>query len=277
MVASSSFWGLVTYASIAYAGLCKPSGDICSEIKSLLGDEAVSLCSSYLQATPATVTVTSTTTRTSFQTIAAPPETISTSVEETTTVSVTNIEVVIPPIPTVTITRTLSVSTVYLYRPNQTRDDSLETVLASLEKKYSKAAVTAGCRCVYDPFTETITHTTDATIEATSQVTIGPSTTVIVTKIKYIPVTKATDITVTGSPRWTYTERVTTVTTMNPTYFRPATCNVRGNYRSEDGSGLDTDIDLKTCMCRYVVRSFAETGFSDPRSYYIMNDKDCPS
>ncbi|EKJ72957.1 hypothetical protein FPSE_06853 [Fusarium pseudograminearum CS3096] len=74
-----------------------------------------------------------------------PPETISTSVEETTTVSKTNVEVVIPPIPTVTITRTLSVSTVHLYRPNQKREASLDTVLASLEKKYSKSAVTAGC------------------------------------------------------------------------------------------------------------------------------------
>ncbi|KAM0355600.1 hypothetical protein ACHAP4_007582 [Fusarium culmorum] len=117
--------------------------------------------------------------------------------DRTTTVSVTNVEVVIPPIPTVTITRTLSVSTVYLYRPNQKREASLETVLASLEKKYSKAAVTAGCSCVYDPTTETVTQTTDATAEATSQVTIGPSTTVIVTKIKYIPVTKATGYRVT--------------------------------------------------------------------------------
>ncbi|KAM0421963.1 hypothetical protein ACHAPD_000405 [Fusarium lateritium] len=250
MVVSSSFWGLVACASLAVAGLCKPSGDVCAEIKKLLGDEAVPLCSSYLQATPSTLTVTSTTTRTSFQTIVSPPETISTSVEETTTVSITNTRTVYPPIPTVTETKTISVSTVYIVRPKRKRDVALETVLASLENKYSKAAVTAGCNCVYDPTTETVTETTDVTAEATSQATIGPLTTVVVTEIKYIPVTKATEVVVTAAPVRTDTETVTTVTTMNPTEFRDATCNAKGFTIGQYNYWYHLDIDLKTCIER---------------------------
>ncbi|CEF74669.1 unnamed protein product [Fusarium graminearum] len=294
VASSSSFWGLVAYASFAYAGLCKPSGDVCSEIRSLLGDEAVPLCSSYLQATPATVTVTSTTTRTSFQTIAAPPETISTSVEETTTVSLTTTRTVYPPNPVVTDTTIISVSTVYLYRPKQNRRAIPETVLASLESKYSKAAVTAGCNCVYDPTTETVTQTTDVTTEVTSQATIGPLTTVVVTEIKYIPITKATEVVVTVGPFITHHVGFTSVTTMNPTYFSAASCNVKGGTDLEPYR-LSFDIDKKPCIencksdpfcfmtgwypgnCHYYMKAFAEGATANPRSNKVMNDKDCPS
>ncbi|RGP66139.1 hypothetical protein FSPOR_6965 [Fusarium sporotrichioides] len=292
MVVSSSFWGIVAYASVAFAGLCKPSGDVCSEIKRLLGDEAVPLCSSYVQATPATVTVTSTTTRTRFQTIISPPETISTLVEETTTVAVTQTISYYPPDPTVTETFTISVKTAYVYRPNEKREAGLETVLASLENKYSEAAVTAGCNCVYDPTTETITQTTDVTAEATSQVTAGPLTTVVVTEVKYVPITKATAVVVTVEPYGTSTE---TVTTVEATETRAASCNVAGYPKGEFNYDYDQNIDLKTCIercrsarscfmsgwypnfCRYYTGAVAEAGESDPQGYYTLNDKDCPS
>ncbi|XEU99917.1 hypothetical protein FSHL1_005204 [Fusarium sambucinum] len=98
--------------------------------------------------------------------------------DRTTTVSITNTRTVYPPILTVTETKTISVPTVYIVRPKRKRDVALETVLASLENKYSKAIVTASCNFVYDPTTETVTKTTDVTAEATSQATTGPLTTV---------------------------------------------------------------------------------------------------
>ncbi|GKU09029.1 unnamed protein product [Fusarium langsethiae] len=112
------------------------------------------------------------------------------------TVAVTQTSSYHPPGPTVAETFTISVETAYVYQPNEKRGATLETVLAILKNRYSEAAVTAGCKCVYDPSTETITQTTDLTVEATSQVTVGPLTTVVVTEVKYFPITKASQVVV---------------------------------------------------------------------------------
>ncbi|KAF7543170.1 hypothetical protein G7Z17_g10962 [Cylindrodendrum hubeiense] len=302
-VLESSFWGLLASAAIAQAGPCNPSAAVCSQIKHLLGSDATPVCSSYLGPRLATVTVTATSVHTNLETTTLPPPTQSTTLEVTTTVFVTSEETRYSQNPTQTQVETVTApaKTIYRYRPAGKRD-ALNPVLHSLEMKYSESMVTAGCNCVYEPSTETVTSTASVIEEATQQLTSGPVTTVVVTETQYVPVTQEVDVTITVGPTNTDTVQAKATVIPDPV-VRPAICNARGlpgvnafnyyaNFNTNQNACIsacktdsrclatgfylvtDPSTGQTTGTCRYYDKSVtdsADLGFG----YYNFNDMDC--
>ncbi|CAG7556426.1 unnamed protein product [Fusarium equiseti] len=246
-----SVWGLVAISALARAGPCKPpKADVCSLISETLGDDAISACSQYLDIQAATVTKTVTTTRTNFVTVVQAQPTESATIELTTTDFITSEETQYSADPTQTLIETVVVPshTIYIEQGIKKRG-STNPFLSELEGKYRKYEISAACRCVYDSPSETITQTSEATQDATSIVTEGPVTTILVTKTEYVAVTKQVDVTVMMAPTNTRTALVTT-TVKSGAITIGFSCDQRGRLGPDaDAYNYYSNYDTNQAWC----------------------------
>ncbi|KAF4970348.1 hypothetical protein FSARC_2604 [Fusarium sarcochroum] len=222
-----------------------------------------------------------------------------------TTVFITKTEIQYSADPIETKVETLNkpAETVYKYQGPQKRGLT-NPVLYKLERQHRKSVVSAACRCVYNPRTKTVTRTAGVTQQATSVITKGPISTVVVTETQYVPVTQQVDVTITEGPTNTQTVVTTTTITGDPV-IKPAICNAKGfpganafNYNANFNSDLrscilsckadrrclaigfylvtDPGSGSATGTCRLYDKPVADTADLGP-GYYNFSDKDCPA